>query len=166
MEVSTTVLVCFIFAHTVFLLCWAALKTLEIWRRNAISDLTRIGCQKVLKFLDTCNQTNETTVSLSQVTAILRDVMGDKKFYFLLFFIVHLCNDPCHYILSPQCIQAGFCVIWNIVHSMSPIQYHSVLKFYRDPGKGKVIADCIITTTPIALIFTGYCLFLMFYRFI
>ena len=38
-------------------------------------------------------------------------------------------------------------------------------KLYRDPGKGKVIVDCVITITPIAFIFTRYCLFLMFYRF-
>ncbi len=38
--------------------------------------------------------------------------------------------------------------------------------YYRDPGKRKVIiADCVITTNPIAFIFTPYCLFLMFYRF-
>ncbi len=52
-----------------------------------------------------------------------------------------------------------------IVHSMSS---HSIpqCKLYRDPCKGKVIADCVITTTSIAFIFTRYCLFLMFYRFI
>ncbi len=57
------------------------------------------------------------------------------------------------------------CVICNIVHSMSS---HSLpqCKLYRDPGKGKVIADCVITTTPIALIFTRYCLFFMLYQFI
>ncbi len=55
-------------------------------------------------------------------------------------------------------------VIWNIVHSMSS---HLIphCKLHRDPGKGKVIADCVITTTPIAFIFIRYCLFLMFYRF-
>ncbi len=42
------------------------------------------------------------------VKAILRDVMGEEKFYFSLFFIIHLCNDPCcHRIISPQCIRAG-----------------------------------------------------------
>ncbi len=51
------------------------------------------------------------------------------------------------------------CVLWNIVHSMSS---HSLPQctLYRHPGKGKVIADCIIT-----FIFTRYSLFLMFYRF-
>ncbi len=39
------------------------------------------------------------------VKAILRDVMGEEKFYFSTLFI-HLCNDPCHRILSPQCIHA------------------------------------------------------------
>ncbi len=29
------------------------------------------------------------------VKAILRDVMGEEKFYFSLFFIIQLCNDPC-----------------------------------------------------------------------
>ncbi len=38
-------------------------------------------------------------------------------------------------------------------------------KLYWDPGKGNVIADYVITTTPIAFIFTTYCLFSMFYRF-
>ncbi len=56
------------------------------------------------------------------------------------------------------------CVKWNIVHSMSS---HSKpqCNLYRDPGKGKANADCVITTTPIAFIFTSYCLFLMFFRF-
>ncbi len=56
------------------------------------------------------------------------------------------------------------CVIWNIVHSMFS---HSIphCKLYRDPCKGKVIADCVITTTPIDFIFTSYCLFFMFHRF-
>ena len=36
---------------------------------------------------------------------------------------------------------------------------------YWDLGKGKVIADSIITTTLIAFIFTRYCLFSMFYWF-
>ncbi len=45
------------------------------------------------------------------------------------------------------------------------IEYHSA-SFTGIPGKGKVIADCVITTTPIAFIFTRYCLFLMFCRFI
>ena len=27
--------------------------------------------------------------------AILRDVMREEKFYFSLFFIIYLCNDPC-----------------------------------------------------------------------
>ena len=43
-----------------------------------------------------------------QVKAILRDVMGEEKFYFSLFFIIHLCNDPCcHRMISPQCVRAG-----------------------------------------------------------
>ncbi len=47
-----------------------------------------------------------------------------------------------------------------------PIQYHiESFTGYRDPGKGKVITDCVINTTPVAFIFTRYCLFLMFYRF-
>ncbi len=46
---------------------------------------------------------------------------------------------------------------------------HTILhyKLYRDPDKVNVIADSIITTTPIiAYIFTGYCLFSLFYRFL
>ncbi len=43
--------------------------------------------------------------------AILQDVMGEEKFCFSLFLIIHLCNDPfCHCILSPQCIHAGYFV--------------------------------------------------------
>ncbi len=100
------------------------------------------------------------------IKAILRDVMGEETMFTFIFFIIHLCNDPCcHRILSPQCIRAGYrCVIWNIVHSMSS---HSIphCKLYRDPGKGQVIADCVITPTLLAFIFTRYCLFLMIYRF-
>ena len=42
--------------------------------------------------------------------AILRDVMGEEKFYFFLtFFIIHKCNYPCcHCIWSLQCIRAGY----------------------------------------------------------
>ena len=41
--------------------------------------------------------------------AILRDVMREEKFYFSLFFNIHLCNDPCCYrIISPQCNRAGY----------------------------------------------------------
>ncbi len=44
----------------------------------------------------------------TDIKAILRDVMGEEKFYFSLFFIIHLYNDPCcHRIISPQCIRAG-----------------------------------------------------------
>ena len=46
--------------------------------------------------------------STAPLQAILRDVMGKEKFNFSLFFIIHLCNDPCcHCIISPQCIHAG-----------------------------------------------------------
>ncbi len=40
------------------------------------------------------------------------------------------------------------------------LRTHSIphCKLYRDPGKEKVIADCVI-----AFIFKRYCLFLMFY---
>ena len=44
------------------------------------------------------------------------------------------------------------------------LPFNTTCQLYRDPGKGKVIADCT-TTTPVAFIFTTYCLFLMFYRF-
>ncbi len=42
----------------------------------------------------------------------------------------------------------------NIVFSMSS---HSIphCKLYPDPGKGKVIADCVITTTPIGHVSYG-----------
>ncbi len=55
----------------------------------------------------------------------------------------------------------------NMEYCTQGMYSHSIphCKLYRDPGKGKVIADCVITTTPIAFIFTRYCLFLMFYRF-
>ncbi len=98
--------------------------------------------------------------------AILQDLMEDKKCYFSLFSIINVCNDPCcHRILSPQVYSCWvLCVKWNIVHSMSS-HLTPQWKPYRDPGKGKVIADCVITTTPIAFIFTRYCLLLMFYRF-
>ena len=43
------------------------------------------------------------------------------------------------------------------------IQQHEL---HQDPGKGNVIADSVITTTPIAFIFTRHCLFSMFYQFI
>ena len=43
------------------------------------------------------------------IKAILRDVMGEEKFFFSLFFIIDSCNDPCcHRILSPQCIRAEY----------------------------------------------------------
>ena len=48
-------------------------------------------------------------LTLSVFKAIPRDVMGKENFYFSLFFIIHLCNDPCcHHILSPQCIHVGY----------------------------------------------------------
>ncbi len=34
----------------------------------------------------------------------------------------------------------------------TPFLYNTTV--YRDPGKGKVIADSVVTTTPIAFIFT------------
>ena len=47
-------------------------------------------------------------VHAMDIKAIQRDVMGEEKFYFSLFSIIHLCNDPCcHRILSPLCIRAG-----------------------------------------------------------
>ncbi len=65
-----------------------------------------------------CMQCNNYTITLTSVNytlkecgffnynlfkAILRDVMGEEKFYCSLFFIIHLCNDPCcHRILSPR----------------------------------------------------------------
>ncbi len=97
--------------------------------------------------------------------AILRDVMGEEKFYFSLFFIIHLCNDPCcHRIISPS----GFSVfVLGALRNMEYMSSHSIpqCKLYRGPGKGKVFTDCVITTTPITFIFTRYCLFSMVYRF-
>ncbi len=52
----------------------------------------------------------------------------------------------------------------RIVHNMSSDSIPQC-KLYRDPGKGKVLAACVITTTPIAFTFARYCLFLMFCRF-
>ncbi len=50
-----------------------------------------------------------TDIVQTTLKAILRDVMGEEKFYFSLFFIIHLCNDPCcHRIISPQYIRAGY----------------------------------------------------------
>ena len=76
--------------------------------------------------------------------------MSDKIFYFSSFS--SFSNDPCYpldrIILSPLCIRVGCfcanCVKWNYCsHPCSPIQYHC--KLYQDPGKGKVIADSVIT---------------------
>ncbi len=39
-------------------------------------------------------------------------------------------------------------------------------KLYQDPSTGKIIANSVITLTPIAFIHATYCLFSMFYRFI
>ncbi len=45
----------------------------------------------------------------AKLKAILVDVMGEEKFCVLLFFIIHLSNNPCcHHIISPQCIRAGY----------------------------------------------------------
>ncbi len=109
-----------------------------------------------------------TLVAPILLKAILRDVMGEEKIYFSFassYIYVHCIMT----LLSPYYKPLVYscwvlCVIWNIVHSMSS---HLIphCKLYQDPDKGKVIADCVITTTPTALIFTGYCLFLMFYRF-
>ncbi len=41
--------------------------------------------------------------------AILRDVMGGEKFYFLLFFIIHLFNDTgCRRIVTLEGIRAVY----------------------------------------------------------
>ena len=44
---------------------------------------------------------------------------------------------------------------------------YTILQYeeYRDPVKGKVITDSVITTSPIAFICIRYCLFSMLYRF-
>ncbi len=102
------------------------------------------------------------------IKATLRDVIREEKNLLFTFFITHLCNDPCcHRVINKPSVYSCWvlCVKWNIVHSMSSDSIPHC-KLYRDPGKGKVIADCVITTTSIAFIFTRYCLFLMFYRFI
>ncbi len=59
---------------------------------------------------------------------------------------------------------SGTLLKMDTAHSMSS---HSIpqRKLYRDHGKGKVIADCVITTTSIAFKFTAYCLFSMFDQF-
>ncbi len=48
-----------------------------------------------------------------------------------------------------------YCISYSIQH----------YKVYWDPDKGKVIADSVTPTTPIAYILTTCCLFSMFYRF-
>ncbi len=45
--------------------------------------------------------------------------------------------------------------------------YYTILQhgLYWDPSKGNVITDSVITASPIAFIFTRYCLLSIFYRF-
>ena len=45
---------------------------------------------------------------------------------------------------------------------------YAILQYalYQDPGKGNAIAYSVVTTTPIAFIFTRYCLFSMFCKYI
>ncbi len=46
-----------------------------------------------------------------------------------------------------------------------PLQYqYTMYEVYWDPSKGKAIADSVITTSPIAFIFTRYCLISMFFH--
>ncbi len=64
-------------------------------------------------------------------------------------------------LLSLKCIYVGR-LKWK--HSRYSISYLILLyKVYRDPGKFKGIAGSVLSTTPIALIFTRYCLLSTFY---
>ncbi len=50
------------------------------------------------------------------------------------------------------------CVKWTYSkYSISYLQYHSTR--FTGPGKGKIIADPVKTATPLAFMFTTYCLF-------
>ena len=78
------------------------------------------------------------------------------------FFIIELRNNIGYqYILSPQWICFGSLhTKWNILNSAFPM--YTILKYevYQDPGKGKIIAESVVTS-PIAFKFTRYCLFSM-----
>ncbi len=93
----------------------------------------------------------------------------DEKLLSTVFIIdIKLCYDPG--IVISEALSVFVLVALRkmelLYTACPPIQYHSVrVSFIRDPGKGKVITDSVIVTTPIAFIFTGYCLFSMLYRF-
>ncbi len=57
--------------------------------------------------------------------------------------------------------------VWSgiILNNTFPIQYYSERFTGSHTVKGKVIADSVLTTTCMALMFTTYCLFSMFYWF-
>ena len=81
------------------------------------------------------------------------------KIWLSLFFMINLWNDTgSHHILSSQCIHIG-CLSQNRNTKYSFC--YTMLQYVvsQDPGQGKVIADYITTITPIAFIFTRYCLF-------
>ena len=68
-------------------------------------------------------------------------------------------------ILSPECIHIG-CFgqkNGNIIYTAFPIQYYGN-KVYQDPGKGKTIADSVITTTPIFITLLSILNLLSIYR--
>ncbi len=64
-------------------------------------------------------------------------------------------KDPVyHHILSLQCIHVGcFAYNGNILNTAFPIQYYNTK--YRDPSKRNVTAHSVITTTPIAFMFSS-----------
>ena len=64
--------------------------------------------------------------------------------------------------LSPY-FKSSVYLYWFVCIKLKYSEYS--FSYYRDPGKGTVIANSVIPTTPITFIFIGYCLFLMFYRF-
>ena len=79
--------------------------------------------------------------------------------FFTLYIIIKLWNDH-GYIKSSvysHWLMVAMHKIKNILNTAFP--NNTVHEFYQDPGKEKVIAHSVTTTTSIAFIFTRYCLF-------
>ncbi len=98
---------------------------------------------------------------------ILRDLTRDGKKMIIIVCIMKLWNDPSYFHISWSSVYSYWLLCIKLKYSEHSFPY-TILQheLYRDPGKGNVIAVSVIITTPVVFIFTRYCLFLMFFRFI
>ena len=83
---------------------------------------------------------------------------------------INLCNDPKLDITIFSYFRSSVFSYWLLCIKLKYSEYsfyYTILQhgLYWDPSKGNVITDSVITASPIAFIFTRYCLLSIFYRF-